>query len=377
MARNSEFYPGRKEKGNIAVIVVGVVLALFAVALILFYGMQQYAVISKEDVYLKVGDLSTASDAAAELSEDVKEFSQVDCEIVYDAPDYSDIEATAGDGLDGVRAIFVPYGDFNTDKLNEYVGRLQAGNALVLEMKPRDGYLMWNSEAPLATTYGLAEPGYILPELPDLIAQYKEKDIYMVAQVSCLLDGILAARCSSVQIRTELGFDYHDDNGYWLCPYSMVVREYIVQLINELYAMGFDEVVLADVMHPVLEDESQKLIYTRTMASSQNPLFGISAFVKYITDNIAGHEGRLSIYCNSSNALVNGKDSSNGQDVGLFFKMFDRVYYFTDMYAYQYVVDYAKPYIKKGTVKDRFVPVVYNYLPDNTSWVLVDYEEKD
>jgi hypothetical protein len=39
-------------------------------------------------------------------------------------------------------------------------------------------------------------------------------------------------------------------------------------------------------------------------------------------------------------------------------------------------VEYAQKYLDVGDVKDRFVPVVLNYLPDNTSWVLVDYEEK-
>ena len=46
------------------------------------------------------------------------------------------------------------------------------------------------------------------------------------------------------------------------------------------------------------------------------------------------------------------------------------------MYAYQFNVEYAQKYLDVGNVKDRFVPVVLNYLPDNTSWVLVDYEEK-
>ena len=55
-----------------------------------------------------------------------------------------------------MRAIFVPYTDLNHDKLQEYVGRLNQGNALLLEMKPRSGQLMWESQAEMAVNYGIS-----------------------------------------------------------------------------------------------------------------------------------------------------------------------------------------------------------------------------
>ena len=113
------------------------------------------------------------------------------------------------------------------------------------------------------------------------------------------------------------------------------------------------------------------------MMTTQNARYGVSSLVSYITSQLDKRSGLLSVYLDSSTALVNGYDNTNGQDLELFFKLFDRVYYMTDMYAYQFNVEYAQKYLDVGDVKDRFVPVVLNYLPDNTSWVLVDYEEKD
>ncbi|MEA5153005.1 MAG: hypothetical protein VB039_10475, partial [Oscillospiraceae bacterium] len=84
----------------------------------------------------------------------------------------------------------------------------------------------------------------------------------------------------------------------------------------------------------------------------------------------------LSIYCNSAPSLVRA-DDTNGQNAVLFMKMYDRVYYPTDMYAYPYNVQDIAGNVEIGSVNDRLVPVVENYLPDNSSWVLIDVPEEE
>ncbi len=49
----------------------------------------------------------------------------------------------------------------------------------------------------------------------------------------------------------------------------MSVRNYIVQLARELYDMGFDEVVLADVAHPTFSEPTE-LIYTDALHRAQH-----------------------------------------------------------------------------------------------------------
>ena len=64
-------------------------------------------------------------------------------------------EAQVGEDVPAMRAIYVSSENITQDKLNEYADRLSVGNALVLEMKPVSGNLMWNSQAQAAANYGL------------------------------------------------------------------------------------------------------------------------------------------------------------------------------------------------------------------------------
>ena len=95
-----------------------------------------------------------------------------------------------------------------------------------------------------------------------------------------------------------------------------------------------------------------------------------------MAEELKDRDGFLSIYVDSASALL-GRDSANGQDGNLFFKLYDRVYYMTDRYAYTFnVADLQNKQII-GRLSERFVPVVLNYLPDNRdkiSWVLIDTE---
>ena len=56
--------------------------------------------------------------------------------------------------------------------------------------------------------------------------------------------------------------------------------------------------------------------------------------------------------------------------------MYDRVYIKTDKFVYSYNVEDVAGSLEIGNVYDRLMPVVENYIPDNTSWVLVDVEEE-
>ena len=82
----------------------------------------------------------------------------------------------------------------------------------------------------------------------------------------------------------------------------------------------------------------------------------------------------MSIWCNTREALVRD-DLTTGQNAVLFMSLFDRVYLDTDKYSYPYNVEDIESQVTTGSVYDRLVPVVINYIPDNTSWILVDGPE--
>lgn len=379
MAKNLEFYKGRRKKRNYALVPSAIALGVIMLIVVLFYGMQKYAVITKDGVAVELPILTRGQTTVDSSGNEVKVFEQVETELVYDEPDYSYIKATAGDDVPEIRAIFVPYTDLTKEKLNEYTARLSRGNALVLEMKPRSGNLMWDSQADMALGYGLTVSNDQTAQMPALIAELKEKnkDKYFAAQISCCIDELFASRSTTVTLRrADNNGNVIDDKGTWLDPYNMNVRNYIVQLAEELYDMGFDEVILADVAHPTFSEPTD-LIYTRQLSTASSPKTAVCGFAIYVAKQLEDRTGRLSIYCDKSTALVKADDS--GQDASLFLKMYDRVYLRTDKYAYPYNVDDVKGSIEKGNVYDRLVPVVENYLPDDTndtSWVLVDVLEE-
>ena len=379
MAKNLEFYKGRRKKRNYALVPSAIALGVIMLIVVLFYGMQKYAVITKDGVAVELPILTRGQTTVDSSGNEVKVFEQVETELVYDEPDYSYIKATAGDDVPEIRAIFVPYTDLTKEKLNEYTARLSRGNALVLEMKPRSGNLMWDSQADMALGYGLTVSNDQTAQMPALIAELKEKnkDKYFAAQISCCIDELFASRSTTVTLRrADNNGNVIDDKGTWLDPYNMNVRNYIVQLAEELYDMGFDEVILADVAHPTFSEPTD-LIYTRQLSTASSPKTAVCGFAIYVAKQLEDRTGRLSIYCDKSTSLVKADDS--GQDASLFLKMYDRVYLRTDKYAYTYNVDDAKGSIEKGNVYDRLVPVVENYLPDDpndTSWVLVDVLEE-
>ena len=380
MARTSEYYRGKRKKRNRILIPAAILLGLLSVVVVLFYGMQKYAVITKDAVRIVPPILeNTVVDESGEIVERPP-LETTTAEIVYDVPDYSEVEARTGSGLQPLRAIFVKADDLYPEKIEEYAARLNVGNALVLEMKPRSGALKWDSKTWSATAFSLAgDP--LSGEMQAILARLKQGEeggkapVYLVAQISICRDELYGSRSTTVTLRNDAGFNYMDEDGLWLDAYSLELRNYTVGLVKELYGMGFDEVVLADVAHPVLP-EGTTVQYCRQMSTPSSATNAVCGFALSVADELKDREGKLSIYVDSQTALV-GHDSENGQDGMLFFKLFDRVYFETDRYAYNFnLADLqGKPIV--GSLSERFVPVVYNYLPDNPdkiSWVLIDTE---
>lgn len=377
MARVQVFYKGRRKRRNYLFIPFVILLAIISVGMVTFYGLQKYAVINKDSVSIELPILADKNAVFDSQGHEIKTFDPVNVSVVLEEPDYSGIEAVAGAKVKPMRAIFVPYTDLNHDKLQEYVSRLNQGNALLLEMKPRSGQLMWESQAEMAVNYGISVPSETTAAVRDFLADMEEKDIYLAAQISCCIDNLLPTRTSAYTIKNEIGMNYQDGNGFWLDAYNEAVRKYAAQMAQELFDMGFDEVVLADVAHPTLT-EPVTLLYTNEISTQRNTSLAVCGFAVSVARQLQDREsGALSIYCDTRPGLVK-TDLTTGQDARLFMKLYDRVYLKTDKSAYPYNVDDIRSNVTIGTVYDRLMPVVENYIPsDNSSWVLVDVPEEE
>ena len=377
MARVQVFYKGRRKRRNYLFIPFVILLAIISLGMVTFYGLQKYAVINKDSVSIELPILADKNAVFDSQGHEIKSFDPVNVSVVLEEPDYSGIEAVAGEKVKPMRAIFVPYTDLNHDKLQEYVGRLNQGNALLLEMKPRSGQLMWESQAEMAVNYGISVPSETTAAVRDFLAEMEEKDIYLAAQISCCIDNLLPTRTSAYTIKNEVGMNYQDEKGLWLDAYNEAVRKYAAQMAQELFDMGFDEVVLADVAHPTLT-EPVTLLYTNEISSQRDTSLAVCGFAVSVARQLQDREsGALSIYCDTRPGLVK-PDLTTGQDARLFMKLYDRVYLKTDKSAYSYNVDDIQSNVTIGSVYDRLMPVVENYIPsDNSSWVLIDVPEEE
>ena len=377
MARVQVFYKGRRKRRNYLFIPFVILLAIISVGMVTFYGLQKYAVINKDSVSIELPILADKNAVFDSQGHEIKSFDPVNVSVVFEEPDYSGVQAVAGAEVEPMRAIFVPYTDLNHDKLQEYVGRLNQGNALLLEMKPRSGQLMWESQAEMAVNYGISVATDTTAAVRDFLADMEEKDIYLAAQISCCIDNLLPTRTSAYTIKNEVGMNYQDEKGLWLDAYNEAVRKYAAQMAQELFDMGFDEVVLADVAHPTLT-EPVTLLYTNDISTQRSTMLAVCGFAVSVARQLQEREsGALSIYCDTRPGLVK-PDLTTGQDARLFMKLYDRVYLKTDKSAYPYNVEDIQSNVSIGSVYDRLMPVVENYIPsDNSSWVLIDVPEED
>ena len=377
MARVQVFYKGRRKRRNYLFIPFVILLAIISVGMVTLYGLQKYAVINKDSVSIELPILADKNAVFDSQGHQIKSFDPVNVSVVFEEPDYSGVQAVAGAEVKPMRAIFVPYTDLNHDKLQEYVGRLNQGNALLLEMKPRSGQLMWESQAEMAVNYGISVPTDTTAAVREFLADMEEKDIYLAAQISCCIDNLLPTRTSAYTIKNEVGMNYQDEKGLWLDAYNDAVRKYAAQMAQELFDMGFDEVVLADVAHPTLT-EQVTLLYTNEISTQRDTSLAVCGFAVSVARQLQDREsGALSIYCDTRPALVK-PDLTTGQDARLFMRLYDRVYLRTDKSAYPYNVEDIQSNVTIGSVYDRLMPVVENYIPsDNSSWVLIDVPEDD
>ncbi|MCR5088923.1 MAG: putative glycoside hydrolase [Oscillospiraceae bacterium] len=388
MARKLEFYQGRRQKRNFWLIPFIILLGVITLMFVLFYGVQKYAVISDDGVSVVFpGTKAESGSTVGHRASSGLTFDTVVPEIVFEAPDYSRITATAGKRVWSLRAKYLDASQISLETLQNAAASLVDGNALMLEMKPRSGQLVWNSQTDMARNFGTSTDTEFSNSLPTFLPTLKEREdgkkIYLVAQISCFIDDLLATRSDQFALRTESGFNYSNEDGSWLDPYNSDVRNYIIGLAKELYAMGFDEVVLSDVRHPVgaevqnAEGEYVKasFTYSREMSTEPNPITAICGFAVYAADQLKERNGLLSIYTDTPRSLVRD-DEDNGQNAVLFMKIFDRVYYRTDRYTYTYNLQDMEGSVPYGRIQDRFVPVVINLIPhDNSSWVYIEQLE--
>ena len=360
-ANKSEFYRGKRKKAAPALIGSIVVLSLIAFVVLLFYGLQKYIVVTNNGLYLDLPILADAQNTqAADDDNAVREFEQVNAELIIGEPDYTNVRATAGEGLSELKAVLVPADQVSSSGVNAYADSIGDGNTLLLDLKTVTGMLVWKSDTEIAKGYGTT--GTV--DLKPIITALHEKNIKVAARLCCFVDNTLASRYGQLALHKSTGEAFSDDNGAWLDPSNTIVRDYIISLCKELDGMGIDEIVLNGMRMP--EAEGVTFAYSGSTSATPTPQTAISGFAISVTRSLQSCNANISVQVGSDKAMT-GVDEVTGQSAALFFKVFDRIYRSSSADTAGSEQTAVKSMIELGEARYRYVPICYDSTPSNMS----------
>ena len=360
MARPKTVYKGKRKFGKLITVLACTVVILIILAIWLFYHLQKYIVYDKDGLSLQIpflqGQTMPAQDEPEPEAEAVT-FLPEEAEIVISAPDLSNVSTTAGENLSELRARYVNAADISGTSL---VVSAAGASALVLQLKAADGLLAYKSSVSLADDYGVNAAA----DIAQTVQELRESGVYLVAELSCLIDNTMAERNSPIALKSAAqGAPVSDSRGSFIDPYSSTARGYITDLIKELSQMGFDEVLLTNVIHP----ERTDVVYSQNMSQTLDKVSCISLFAKYVSDAAREAGIHVSVLCSAANLRTNSS-AEIGQDIEFFFAVFDRVY--VDTNSDYYLADLSTLEAFLGSASDtRIVPMIAGYIPEDGSFV--------
>lgn len=376
--RPKDIYRGRRKYRVPLAIALFLLAFLLIGAVVLFYVLQQFLVYDQTGVSLVLPFMEGyGTEEVAATPEPT--FEPVEVTVVYEDPDFSQVDLGGWQELSPTRARFVAFSDAADEmRLNTVLANLSDSyTGVVLELKGRSGQLAWASQSATAVGYGTAGT----MDYTEIIESLHERGLTAAAQISCLADELMATRNWLIALQTLEGQPYQDDSGvWWLDPYNRTVRDYIEELMGELAEMGFDEIILADLYHPVLDsywtDDSQEdteagedgsaaetqassgtgFRYTVTIQTAPNPVNAICQMGRRLAENLGETGAAVSALVDYS-SLVNGRGERTGQDIGIFWRLFARLYCRCESWDAAGVLEEASASLNAGSASVRFAPV--------------------
>lgn len=363
--RPKDIYRGRRKYRVPLAIALFLAVFLLVGAVVLFYALQQFLVYDQTGVSLVLPFMQGPETEQAEITPEPT-FQPVEVQVVYEDPDFSQVDLGGWEDLAPTRARFVAYADAADEmRLNSVLADLSDEyTGVVLELKDRSGMLAWASQSETAIGYGTAG----IMDYTEVVEGLHEQGLTAAAQICCLADELMATRNWLVTLQTQSGAPYQDENGvWWLDPYNRTVRNYIGELMQELSAMGFDEIILADLYHPVLEsawtegEDGQTpagtgFQYSVTIQTSPNPVNAICQMGRRLAEEMGETDTAVSALLDES-SLLNGRGDRTGQDVSIFWRLFARLYCRCETWDAPAVLEQAGASLNGGSAAVRFVPV--------------------
>ena len=291
----------------------------------------------------------------------------MDVQVVWVNPDFEDVDMGTWDGLKPVKGLFVSEAtvrDAAALAASTSAARTGGFSTVVLEMKDRTGQLVWPSNAQTALDYRTMGTA----DVTGTIESLHDAGLNVAAQISCFADNLLLQHNWSFGLRYADGnLCQNTDGSYWLDPYDQTVRTYLTDLALELADMGFDEIILADLYHPISEGGFS---YASPPVAGADPVAAVCQMGRRIAEALEGTDTIVSARLDAD-SLRNGQGALTGQDVGIFWRLFARLYCPTYADALASDKELATGTMNGGSADVRFVPVVGAIPEDGSKSYLV------
>ena len=177
------------------------------------------------------------------LADDSTAQDRADGEVAQDGPEENAVEEDTRREPVKVKGIYVSgpvAGIAKMDELIDLVDRTEL-NAMVIDIKNDEGKVTYKmqSEQVLEIDAGVR----YIPDIEELVAKCKEKDIYLIARIVAFRDPYLAEQKPEWAVHTRNGDIFRDKNGLaWVNPYCREVWDYLVEIASQVALVGFDEV---------------------------------------------------------------------------------------------------------------------------------------
>jgi hypothetical protein len=151
------------------------------------------------------------------------------------------------------RALYLSFYGIGSDALRDAALALVAQtelNALVIDVKSDRGMIPYASTVTLATSAG-AQKTRTVQDMPALIAQLRDKGVYLIARIVVFKDDLLAAARPELALRRADGQTWRDGEGLaWVDPMRREAWEYNLDIAEEAARIGFDEIQFDYVRFP-------------------------------------------------------------------------------------------------------------------------------
>ena len=142
-----------------------------------------------------------------------------------------------------VKGIYVSGPVAGTAKMDDLIDLVDQTelNAMVIDVKNDEGKITYKMQSEQVTEL---EAGVrYIPDIKELVAKCKEKDIYLIARIVAFRDPYLAEKKPEWAVHTKSGQIFRDKKGLaWVNPYEREMWDYLMEIASQAAADGFDEV---------------------------------------------------------------------------------------------------------------------------------------